>query len=105
LCVDTDREAPVRAVLDHPAVRSRFQAVLDEVASQGTGSSSIIERAVMLHEPPSLDAREITDKGSINQKAVLQSRAGLVEELYADPTSEHILIASSAGTRRLNSPS
>jgi feruloyl-CoA synthase len=39
----------------------------------------------VLDEPPSLDAGEITDKGSINQRAVLKARAGLVEELYAEP--------------------
>ena len=36
-------------------------------------------------EPPSLDAGEATDKGSINQRAVLARRAALVEELYAKP--------------------
>ena len=43
-------------------------------------------RALLLDEPPSIDAREVTDKGSINQKAVLRNRAALVEELYALPT-------------------
>jgi feruloyl-CoA synthase len=47
-----------------------------------TGSSSRIARFAVLYEPPSLDAGEITDKGTINQKAVLQRRAGLVEKLY-----------------------
>jgi feruloyl-CoA synthase len=98
LCRELGPEAPVRAVLDHPAVRLRFQAVLDEVARQGSGSSTVIARAVLLDEPPSIDAREITDKGSINQKAVLQNRSGLVEELYGDPASTGVLIASSAGS-------
>jgi len=47
-----------------------------------TGSSNRIARALVLEEPPSLDAGEMTDKGSINQKAVLARRAALVEELY-----------------------
>jgi feruloyl-CoA synthase len=45
-------------------------------------------RALVLSEPPSIDANEITDKGYINQRAVLERRAGLVERLYtsaADP--------------------
>jgi feruloyl-CoA synthase len=49
-----------------------------------TGSSNRITRALVLEEPPSLDAGEMTDKGSINQRAVLARRAALVEELYSD---------------------
>jgi feruloyl-CoA synthase len=45
----------------------------------------------MLEEPPSLDAGEMTDKGSINQRAVLRRRAALVEELYMNPPSERVL--------------
>ena len=47
-----------------------------------TGSSNRITRAVILDEPPSLDAGEMTDKGSINQKAVLKRRRAAVEKLY-----------------------
>ena len=54
-----------------------------------TGSSNRIARALVLDEPPSLDAGEMTDKGSINQRAVLKRRAALVEELYSD--SERVL--------------
>jgi feruloyl-CoA synthase len=47
-----------------------------------TGSSNRIVRAIVLQEPPSLDAGELTDKGTINQKAVLQNRRKRVDELY-----------------------
>jgi len=47
-----------------------------------SGSSNRIARAVVLDEPPSLDAGEMTDKGTINQKAVLKRRRALVEKLY-----------------------
>jgi feruloyl-CoA synthase len=47
-----------------------------------TGSSTRIARYAILEEPPSLDAGEMTDKGSINQKAVLRRRAHIVEALY-----------------------
>ncbi len=56
-----------------------------------TGSSNRIGRAIVLDEPPSLDAGEMTDKGSINQRAVLERRKALVEELYRDPPTERIL--------------
>ena len=49
-----------------------------------TGSSNRITRALVLEEPPSLDAGEMTDKGSINQRAVLSRRKNLVKELYSD---------------------
>ena len=56
-----------------------------------TGSSNRITRALVLEEPPSLDAGEMTDKGSINQRAVLRRRAALVEELYMNRPSERVL--------------
>jgi feruloyl-CoA synthase len=56
-----------------------------------TGSSNRIARALVLEEPPSLDAGEMTDKGSINQRAVLRRRAALVHELYAG--SPRVLVA------------
>ena len=56
-----------------------------------SGSSNRIARAIVLDEPPSLDAGEMTDKGSINQKAVLARRKALVEELYRG--SERVLRA------------
>lgn len=60
----------------------RFAEKFREARRQATGSSNRIERFVVLEEPPSLDAGEVTDKGTINQKAVLQRRAKLVEDLY-----------------------
>ena len=68
----------------------------DELAAklrslQSTGSSNRIARVLVLDEPPSLDAGEMTDKGSINQRAVLQRRATLVAELYATPASPRVI--------------
>ncbi|MFN7925382.1 MAG: feruloyl-CoA synthase [Bryobacteraceae bacterium] len=67
------------------------QAVLRDFARQSTGSSTRIVRAIMIEEQPSIDAGEITDKGSINQRAVLTRRAELVERLYADPMPEGVI--------------
>jgi feruloyl-CoA synthase len=53
---------------------------------EGSGSSNRITRVIVLDDPPSLDAGEMTDKGTINQKAVLRHRAALVEELYTGST-------------------
>jgi feruloyl-CoA synthase len=69
-------------VLEHAAVREFFQRVVDALWEQGTGSANRVARACVLTEAPSLDRGEITDKGSINQRAVLQHRAALVDALY-----------------------
>ncbi len=70
-------------VVAHPAVR---QAVAERLArhnADNPGSSTSVDRALLLDTPPSLDAMELTDKGSLNQRAVLANRSALVERLYA----------------------
>jgi feruloyl-CoA synthase len=49
-------------------------------------------RAVLAEEPPSMETRELTDKGSINQSVVLKNRAAIVSELYKNPAPAHILM-------------
>lgn len=88
----TSPDVPASEVLRHPAVVSRFQTVFNELARQATGSSTFVSRAVLLDVPPSLDAREITDKGSINQRAVLRNRAALVDDLYSIPPPAHVIV-------------
>ena len=64
---------------------------LNALARQSTGGSTRICRLILMAEPPSLDAGEATDKGSINQRAVLTRRAALVEELYAGTPSGSVI--------------
>ncbi|HTM58753.1 MAG TPA: feruloyl-CoA synthase [Burkholderiales bacterium] len=67
-----------------PAGKADAAALRAKLASMpSSGSSNRIARLLVLDEQPSLDAGEMTDKGSINQRAVLTRRAALVEELYA----------------------
>jgi len=70
---------------------SKFREILEDLARESTGSSNRISRAIILTEPLSMDAHEITDKGSINQKSVLNNRAALVEDLYASPPPPHVI--------------
>jgi len=58
---------------------------------EGGGSSTYATRALLMAEPPSIDANEITDKGYINQRAVLARRAALVERLYAEPRDATVI--------------
>jgi len=83
--------APPADVLAHPAVRREFASRLESLAAMSTGSSNRICRAILLADPPSLDLGEATDKGSINQRAVLHHRAALVEELYATTLSPRVI--------------
>ena len=69
--------------MSHVALRSRLSSVLRQLAQEG-GSSTHPTRLLVMNEPPSIDANEITDKGYINQRAVLERRAALVEKLYSD---------------------
>jgi feruloyl-CoA synthase len=94
LVLDAPPDAPASDILRHPAVVSRFQSIFDDLARQGTGSSTFVSRAVLLDVPPSLDAREITDKGSLNQNAVLRNRAAVVDDLYSTPPPTHVIVSA-----------
>jgi feruloyl-CoA synthase len=74
-----DLAATAADALIRGAFRERFERFL----LSATGSSTRITRAVLLDSPLSIDRGEVTDKGSINQRAVLDHRNSLVEELYA----------------------
>jgi feruloyl-CoA synthase len=75
--------APLKDVLQSPAVQAHFQRLVEELADAATGSANRVARLHLMHEPPSIDKGEVTDKGSINQRAVLQQRSELVEALHA----------------------
>ena len=74
--------SPATKDMSQPAVQSRLAAALQKLAQEG-GSSTYPARMLIMDEPPSIDANEITDKGYINQRAVLERRAALVEKLYS----------------------
>lgn len=87
--------APLADVLNSAAVLAHFQTVVDALAASSTGSANRIARLCLLSEPPTIDKGEITDKGSINQRAVLHHRADTVSALHAD-TLSHIVRPSTA---------
>ena len=55
------------------------------------GSSRRIKRLLVMTEPPSIDAGEITDKGYVNQRLVISRRANLVQALYAEPPGPGVI--------------
>jgi feruloyl-CoA synthase len=72
-------------------VRKTFKTLLQALAVISPGSSTRVERAILMAEPPSMDKGEMTDKGSINQRAVLKNRAALVDALYADSPGADVI--------------
>src|SRR5262245_15262440 len=77
-----------------PLVRAAFRERFAKFLATATGSSNRITRAILLDAPLSIDRGEVTDKGSINQRAVLEHRAALIETLYADqPPAQVIALA------------
>ncbi|MEP7030601.1 MAG: feruloyl-CoA synthase [Pseudolabrys sp.] len=85
-------DATPAAIIADQKVRAEFAARLGALATESRGSSTRIARAILMAEPPSLDKGEATDKGSINQRAVLKNRPALVDKLYASPVSSRVLI-------------
>ncbi|HEY2247678.1 MAG TPA: feruloyl-CoA synthase, partial [Bradyrhizobium sp.] len=63
----------------------------ERLLAGATGSSNRITRAILFDAALSIDRGEVTDKGSINQRAVLEHRTELVEELYAAAPSARII--------------
>lgn len=78
-----DEKACTADVLGNPLVVAHFQNTLERLAETATGSANRIARLCLLDVAPSIDIGEITDKGSINQGAVLSHRADLVQALHA----------------------
>jgi feruloyl-CoA synthase len=96
LCPDLARSNDASAILADDRVRQEIRRLLVALAAGATGSSTRIARVLMMEAPPSLDKGEITDKGSINQRAVLSHRADLVEALYARPLPPGIIALEEA---------
>jgi feruloyl-CoA synthase len=91
LCKELAADAAPATVLGHEKTRAHFGRLLKSLATESKGSSTRVCRVILLETPPSLDTGEATDKGSINQRAVLKNRAEMVDELYRQPLSPRII--------------
>jgi feruloyl-CoA synthase len=83
----------VAAAAADMVVRAALADRLNRFAAGSTGSSTRIARAIMLDGPLSIDKGEVTDKGSINQRAVLETRIELIAALYAAERDPRVIIA------------
>ncbi|QGZ37590.1 trans-feruloyl-CoA synthase [Pseudoduganella flava] len=75
-------DAPVASVLASAPVRDWFAGLLDRLNADATGASTTVALLRLQHELPSIDHRELTDKGTVNQGAVLARRAAEVAAMY-----------------------
>ena len=92
LCPDLAEDAPAGAVLAHANVRAALITGLARHNVEFPASSTRIRRVILMPMPARIDAGEITDKGYINQRAVLTGRAEAVDRLYAGGDPEFVEI-------------
>ena len=85
-------EATYEDVVRHPEVIACLKQGLQAHNASISGSSMRIARAMLMVEPASIDGNELTDKGYINQRAGLERRAALVEQLYAERPGEDVIV-------------
>lgn len=99
LCPGLAPDAPVDQVLSNIAVVQRIRQGMAMMAQSG-GSSTYPARVMLMEEPPSVEAGEITDKGYINQRNVRTRRADLVQWLHEDMVDKSVItVASALGSR------
>lgn len=94
LAPDRSSDAAPATLIADPRLRAEFADRLQTLSQQSTGSSNHVSRILLLEEPPSIDLGEITDKGAVSQKVVLNHRAALVEELYTASPSSRVIVAT-----------
>jgi feruloyl-CoA synthase len=91
IATDVDADAGAPEVLASHALRRHLRELLEDLSRSSSGTAARVARLVLLVEPPSLDAGEITDKGSLNQRAILRRRATLVADAHTIPPPPHVI--------------
>jgi feruloyl-CoA synthase len=92
ICRDTGGSRPVEDLVREKEVLDHLRNTVTEYNGRQQGSATRIGRVLLMAEPPSIDANEITDKGYINQGAALERRRELVERLYAEPPDPGLVV-------------
>lgn len=90
-------DAPLEQLRSDPTLIAELARRLEQVNAGQAGASMRIERVGLLTEPPSMQAYEVTDKGNLNQRAVIERRASDVNALFREPYPGHV-VASGAST-------
>jgi feruloyl-CoA synthase len=94
-----DRAAPPAQIATNKALRAALQERLEQLAATGTGNSNRIVAALLVESPPSHAAGELTEKGTVNSRALQRNRPELLDILF-DERDERVLRIHPRGTRR-----
>jgi len=94
ICSDTECTLTVEELVKSREVVQHFRLAMAKYNGTHMGSATRIRRFMLMTAPPSIDANEITDKGYINQRAALERRANLVEQLYADKPGPEVIVVA-----------
>jgi feruloyl-CoA synthase len=92
ICKDPSLHADAGKLINARDVVDHIRQGIAAHNTRNAGSASAIRRVLLLVEPPSIDADEITDKGYINQRAVIEHRQDMVAKLYASPAAPEVII-------------
>ncbi len=92
ICTDPALHDDPAKMLASSAVREHVRKGIAAHNARQAGTSAQIRRVLLMPEPPSIDANEITDKGYINQRAVLERRKALVDRLYMEPAPADVIV-------------
>jgi feruloyl-CoA synthase len=93
-------QIPIDEVRRYPGLLKELAKQLATFNGTHTATSMRVERMLILSEAPSMQHYEITDKGSINRRAVIERRATNAAELFQTPAQGHVVVAERAKERR-----
>ncbi|GGB85098.1 feruloyl-CoA synthase [Marinobacterium zhoushanense] len=91
LAGDAKGELSGSELMARAAVRSALENELVVMAKQAKGSAQRVCRALILETPPSLEQGEVTDKGNLNQRRLLETRSEDVKRLYAEKAQDTVI--------------
>jgi feruloyl-CoA synthase len=92
ICKDKTLHGNAEQLIKAADVSAHIRTGIAAWNARSSGSSTTIKRVLLMLAPPSIDANEVTDKGYINQRAVLEHRTATLEELYAEPAPPSIIV-------------
>jgi feruloyl-CoA synthase len=95
-----DRAAPPAQVASNKALRAALQDRLEQLSATGTGSSNRIVAALLVESPPSHAAGELTEKGTVNSRALQRNRPELLDILFDERDPRVLRIRPPEGRRR-----
>jgi feruloyl-CoA synthase len=89
--IDLDESITATEIVKHKAVKEKLQEILDTMAIKSTGSASLIKRAVFADFNLNIDKGEITDKGSVNQRVIIENHPEVIKKMYSITITDDVI--------------